>query len=92
MPTRSRSPRTRLPRKRTPKPRGGACESHHLCRPFGAWKVAGRTDRPRVYELMEMPRERLREAQAGFTITLCDRLPRIEAERRGDDQSDAQER
>jgi len=54
-----------------------------------AWKVAGRTDRPRVYELMEMPLERFREAQAGLTITLGDTPPRIEAEKSGDESAPA---
>ncbi len=55
----------------------------------GDMHLTGRTDRPRVSELLEMPLSRFRQAQAGFTVTLGDRLPQIEAERSGDESAPA---
>lgn len=49
----------------------------------GEMKVTGRTERPRVSELLEMPLVRFREARAGLAVTLGARLPQIEAERSG---------
>jgi hypothetical protein len=50
-------------------------------------RVTGRTVRPRLYELMEMPLESFRQARAGFTVILGDKLPEIEAERSGDESA-----
>jgi hypothetical protein len=50
----------------------------------GSIRLTGRTDRPRVYELMEMPLASLRDAQAGLRVTLGDKLPPLKAERSGD--------
>ena len=48
----------------------------------GSMRLTGRTDRPRRYELMEMPLERFREAQAGLTITRGTKRPRVQASAR----------
>lgn len=53
----------------------------------GDMHLTGSTDRPRVSEILAMPLSRFRQAQAGFTVTLGDRLPRIEAERSGDESA-----
>jgi hypothetical protein len=53
----------------------------------GDMHLTGRTERPRVSELLQMPLSRFRQAQAGFTVTLGDRLPQIEAERSGDERA-----
>ena len=53
----------------------------------GDMHLTGRTDRPRLSELLAMPLSRFRQAQAGFTVTLGDRLPQIEAERSGDESA-----
>ena len=53
----------------------------------GDMHLTGRTVRPRVSELLAMPLSRFRQAQAGFTVTLGDRLPQIEAERCGDESA-----
>ena len=42
------------------------------------------TTRPRVFEIMEMPLSRFRQAQAAFKVTLGARLLQIEAQRGGD--------
>ncbi len=55
----------------------------------GSMHPTGSTCRPRGYELLEMPLSRFRQAQAGFTVTLGDRLPQIEAERSGDESAPA---
>ena len=47
----------------------------------GDMHLTGSTVRPRVSELLAMPLSRFRQAQAGFTVTLGDRLPQIEAQR-----------
>ncbi len=47
--------------------------------------LTGRTVRPRVWEVMEMPLSRFRHAQAGAIVTLGDKLPRILAARSGDE-------
>ncbi len=41
----------------------------------GDMHLTGSTDRPRVSEILEMPLSHFRQAQAGFTVTLGDRLP-----------------
>jgi hypothetical protein len=53
----------------------------------GDMHLTGRTVRPRVSELLAMPLSRFRQAQAGFTVTLGDRLPQIEAQRCGDESA-----
>ena len=53
----------------------------------GDMHLTGRTVRPRVSEILAMPLSRFRQAQAGFTVTLGDRLPQIEAERSGDESA-----
>ena len=53
----------------------------------GDMHLTGRTVRPRVSEILAMPLSRFRQAQAGFTVTLGDRLPQIEAERCGDESA-----
>ncbi len=51
----------------------------------GSMHLTGRTVRPRVWEVMEMPLSRFRHAQAGAIVTLGDKLPRILAARSGDE-------
>ena len=51
----------------------------------GSMHATGSTLRPRVYELMEMPLERFRRAQAGVRVTLGDKLPQIPLENIDDD-------
>ena len=53
----------------------------------GDMHLTGSTVRPRVSELLAMPLSRFRQAQAGFTVTLGDRLPQIEAKRCGDESA-----
>ncbi len=53
----------------------------------GDMHVTRRTERPCVSELLAMPLSRFRQAQAGFTVTLGDRLPQIEAQRCGDESA-----
>ena len=53
----------------------------------GDTHLTGSTVRPRVSEILAMPLSRFRQAQTGFTVTLGDRLPQIEAERSGDDSA-----
>jgi len=55
----------------------------------GDMHLTGSTERPRVSELLQMPLSCFRQAQAGFTVTLGDRLPQIEAERSGDESAPA---
>jgi hypothetical protein len=50
----------------------------------GEMRVTGSTDRPRLSELMEMPLARFRHAQVGMRVTLGDKLPEIEEQRKED--------
>lgn len=55
----------------------------------GDMHLTGRTVRPRVSEILAMPLSRFRQAQAGFTVTLGDRLSQIEAQRCDDESAPA---
>ena len=47
--------------------------------------VTGRTPRPRVSDILDMPLDCFRRAQAGAIVRLGAKLPQILAERSGDD-------
>ena len=51
----------------------------------GSMHVTGRTLRPRVSDLLDMPLTCFRQAQAGAIVTLGAKLPQILAERSSDE-------
>ena len=55
----------------------------------GTMHMTGSWRRPRVDEVMRMPLSRFRRAQAGARIKLGDKLPEIQAQRRGNESSPA---